>query len=60
MVLQALKDYILETSQQKVYLDHLINGVLRTNPELLAKIDQKVGFHDRSTMHLKASTEEFC
>ncbi|ELU04069.1 hypothetical protein CAPTEDRAFT_206674 [Capitella teleta] len=60
MILQALKDHILETTQQKAYLDHLISAVLQTNPELLSLIDQQVGLHDRKAMQLKASTEEFC
>ena len=56
-VLQALKDHILETDQQKVYLDGLLSAVIEEAPQILVNVDTRLGLREAA---LKSNSEELC
>ena len=56
-VLQALKDTILETRQQKRYLDKLLGTVIDNAPYLLKTVDSGLGIED-DLLSIKSKTEE--
>ena len=57
-VLQVLKDHILETSQQKTYLDQLMAVVIDRAPDLLDQVNAAAGLED--AVCWKPHSEEFC
>lgn len=57
-VLQVLKDHILETSQQKIYLDQLMTVVIDNAPNLLEHMDSETDLI--TNLCWKPESEEFC
>ena len=59
-ILCALREHIQDTSQQKAYLDHLINVVIETTPELLERVDERIGLDDHNQLRMKERSVEYC
>ncbi len=60
VILQALKDQILEGRQQKDYLDRLLCVVIDRAPGLLEVMEASTADEDSDTLSLKPRTLEFC
>ena len=58
-MLQALKDTIVETRQQKTYLDKLLATVIDNAPHLLNTVERRLGIDD-DLLSIKSRTEERC
>ncbi len=57
-VLQVLKDQILESEQQRDYLNHLVSLAVDHAPHLIQNTDVRMGLHQPSL--IKERSEEFC